>query len=136
MKEINNSIQNIRERILQAKEELNYSYSGLEKSTGISSSSLQRYLTGETEKFPIEAIISLCNALGINAAVLLGWKKNEWDDTPADEEITLSGHTYVHVRYPDTKEVIDRFNQLTPENRVRFDAYLEGLLAGQEKPDA
>ena len=44
------------ERILQAIQNAELSYSELSKLTGIPKSALQRYATGETEKIPIDRI--------------------------------------------------------------------------------
>lgn len=116
MKSINNSIQDIRKRILEEKNQLDLSYSDLQKSTGISSSTLQRYLTGETEKFPLEAIISLCNAVGLDAGVVLGWEKSDWDDTPPEPK--KEDEHQMKFKFAETKVLCQGFEEMPPETRA------------------
>lgn len=50
-----------------------YSYAELEKLTGISRSSLQRYANGITSKIPIDAIQAIAKAVGVEAEYIMGW---------------------------------------------------------------
>lgn len=63
-------------RIKEAIEKSGYSYAELEKITGISKSSLQRYATGETKKIPIDCIEKIASATGVSAKYLMGWEEN------------------------------------------------------------
>jgi transcriptional regulator with XRE-family HTH domain len=67
----------IRRKLVDEKDRLKLSYEDLEKLTGIASSSLQRYLAGETKKFPMDAFRVICDALNMDPATVLGWKRPE-----------------------------------------------------------
>lgn len=64
-------------RIKESIEKSGYSYADLEKVTGISKSSLQRYATGETKKIPIDCIEKIATATGTSAKYLMGWEENK-----------------------------------------------------------
>ncbi len=67
-------IQTLRaKRISEAIETSGYSYNDLEKLTGFSKSSLQRYATGETKKIPIDCIEKIADVTNTSARYLLGW---------------------------------------------------------------
>jgi len=61
-------------RIRQLIEESGKTYQELEELTGIKKSSLQRYVSGVTEKIPLSAIESLANTFNISPAYLMGWE--------------------------------------------------------------
>ena len=67
-------------RISEAIEKSGLSYPELERLTGISKSSLQRYATGVTKKIPIDCIEKIAEATHSDARYLMGWE----DDKPAD----------------------------------------------------
>lgn len=60
-------------RLLEAKERSGLSYSDLAKMTGQSRSTIQRYLSGRTDKVPLDFVQDLCKALNIKPNVALGW---------------------------------------------------------------
>ncbi len=70
----------IQDKLLEALQESGYSYGDLSKMTGLPKSALQRYITGSTEKIPIERLRAICKALNLDTAVLLGWKAEEQVD--------------------------------------------------------
>lgn len=49
-------------------------YDDLSAKTGVPKSSLQRYLTGERE-IPLDRFKTICDALELDACVVLGWKE-------------------------------------------------------------
>lgn len=61
-------------RISEAIENSGLSYPELERITGISKSSLQRYATGVTKKIPIDCIELIAKATGTDAKYLMGWE--------------------------------------------------------------
>ena len=63
-------------------------YRALEEKTGISASVLQRYVTGETKKIPLDRIKKIANALGVSAASIMGWDE---ESTPVT--VSLTTHT-------------------------------------------
>lgn len=67
--EISNIVKRLKESILNS----GYSYAELEKLTGISRSSLQRYANGVTAKIPIDAIQTIAKAVGVEAEYIMGW---------------------------------------------------------------
>ena len=60
-------------RMKQAVTKAGLSYMELEKLTGVSHSTLQRYLTGKTNRIPIPAVEKIANATGVSAAWIMGW---------------------------------------------------------------
>lgn len=71
--EISNIVKRLKESILNS----GYSYAELEKLTGISRSSLQRYANGVTAKIPIDAIQTIAKAVGVEAEYIMGWTDSE-----------------------------------------------------------
>ena len=70
-------------------------------------------------------------------AVVLGVSLSELTGT--EQQYTAEEVQSMVLNAPPASEqkiLIDKLNKLTPENRVRFDAYLDGLLAAQEKSEA
>lgn len=79
--EINKIVKRLKESILSS----GYSYAELEKLTGISRSSLQRYANGVTAKIPIDAIQTIAKAVDIDAKYIMGWTDSEIPYTSKDE---------------------------------------------------
>lgn len=71
--EISNIVKRLKESILNS----GYSYAELEKLTGISRSSLQRYANGITAKIPIDAIQTIAAAVGVDAEYIMGWTDSD-----------------------------------------------------------
>lgn len=71
--EISNIVKRLKESILNS----GYSYAELEKLTGISRSSLQRYANGVTAKIPIDAIQTIAKAVGVEAEYIMGWTDSD-----------------------------------------------------------
>lgn len=78
---------NINDRIRIAFEKENISYRELENKTGISRMTLQRYVTGVTQKISIDAVEKIAIALHTTPAYIMGW---EDDDIVNTEELTKS----------------------------------------------
>lgn len=68
------SLQPIRDRIAARKEELNLSYQELSDKTGLSKSTIQRYVTGDIGNLGLDKLKVLANALEISPAYLMGWE--------------------------------------------------------------
>ena len=76
-------------RMKQAVKNASLSYMDLERLTGVSHSTLQRYLTGKTNRIPLSAVEKIAKATGVSAAWIMGWEE-ETKDKPApisDEKI-------------------------------------------------
>ena len=56
----------IRQAILERMKEKGISYADLENMTGVSRSSIQRYIVGKTSKIPYDRIITILQALAID----------------------------------------------------------------------
>lgn len=60
-------------KILSIMHEKRISYRDLEKSTGISKSTLQRYITGIKDGITLDNLEAIAKALNVDTAYLLGW---------------------------------------------------------------
>lgn len=104
--DIKNIINRLKESIVLS----GYSYAELEKKTGISRSSLQRYANGITSKIPIDAIQSIAKAVGVEAEYIMGWENN--DNKQNNNQINLTNHeNKVITAYrdkPDMQPAVDK----------------------------
>ncbi|MBP3649464.1 MAG: helix-turn-helix transcriptional regulator [Clostridia bacterium] len=66
----------VMERLAQAFKRSGLSYSEFEKTTGIPKATLQRYVTGKTEKIPMDAMEIMAKALNVDPAYLMGWRNS------------------------------------------------------------
>lgn len=66
-------IASIAQRIESRRNELKYSYQDLARLTGLSKSTLQRYVSGSIRNIPISKLKSLADALECSPDWLLGW---------------------------------------------------------------
>lgn len=62
------------QRVKQLRKEAGYSYAQLEKLTGISRSTLQRYETNENPKVPLPKLTAIAQAFNVSEAYLLGYE--------------------------------------------------------------
>lgn len=78
---------NIGEMIRDRMDELGYSYNALSRFTGISKSALQRYVTSDGSKIPLDKMQMIADVLRLDPVWLLGWD----DDAPTitDDVISL-----------------------------------------------
>lgn len=75
-------------RISEAIEKSGLSYPELERITGVSKSSLQRYATGVTKKIPIDCIEKIAEATGADARYLMCWEDQDIKKDPQPPQIT------------------------------------------------
>ena len=68
-------------RLKEVIDKSDYTYAELEKLTGVSKSSLQRYATGETVKVPIDCFEQIATVTGVDIRYLLAW-----DDSPIEDK--------------------------------------------------
>lgn len=71
---MNNSLNDIRNRISQKKSELNLSYQDMSEKTGLSKSTLQRYITGDIRNLGLDKLEILAKALEVTPSYLMGWE--------------------------------------------------------------
>ena len=74
------------ERIKALIEKSDLSYQELEKLTGITKSSLQRYASGVTAKIPMDVFKKLSVVFNVSQEYLLGWE--EQDPVPSEPQLT------------------------------------------------
>lgn len=118
----------IGERMKERRKELGISAEALAEIIKVAPATIYRYENGDILKVPSPILAKIADALNTSFGYLMGWT-NIPDKYTADQvrDIIMS-----HSK--QDQERLDKFNKLTPENQIRFDAFLEGLLAGQEKP--
>lgn len=71
-------MQSIAQRIEDRRQELNYSYQDLAQRTGLSKSTLQRYVSGSIRNIPLSKIKILATALEVSPDWLLGWSDKKY----------------------------------------------------------
>ena len=76
---MNNSLNDIRNRISQKKSELNLSYQDMSDKTGLSKSTLQRYITGDIRNLGLDKLEILAKALDVTPGYLMGWEDENED---------------------------------------------------------
>ncbi len=76
---MNNSLNDIRNRISQKKSELNLSYQDMSDKTGLSKSTLQRYITGDIRNLGLDKLEILAKALDVTPSYLMGWEDENKD---------------------------------------------------------
>lgn len=129
-------------RILSIMEEKKISYGELSGLTGIPKSALQRYVTGETPKIPIDRIEIIAEALGVDAEYLVGWESTPTlqisDDAHhigvlydrADDVDKMLTHNVLD-KYDEDKVVSISTSKKNPGGFVEFDVYDEPAAAGR-----
>lgn len=70
---MDNQLNEIRKRISNRKEELGMSYQELADKTGLSKSTLQRYITGDIGNLGLDKLEIIATALNISPATIMGW---------------------------------------------------------------
>ena len=110
-------------RLLEAKDVLGYSYADIAKITGLPKSSIQRFLTGTTEKFPLEFLEPICNALQISAAEAMGW------DDPVVVSATLEQP--ITNLSPEEQILVKAYREAMPE----YQAVVMDILANHKKEE-
>lgn len=111
MSNINDTIKRLKECIIRS----GYSYEQLEKRTGISRSSLQRYANGITSKIPIDAIQNIAGALGVRAEYILGW-----DDPASPNEAKIANllRDEYHMNEDDIRFLTDYMKLSSAERKA------------------
>ena len=73
---MDDSLRDIRQRLLKRKNELNLSYQDMSDKTGLSKSTLQRYITGDIGNLGLDKVELLAKALDVTPAYLMGWEED------------------------------------------------------------
>ena len=103
------------EKIAAAMQDKSISIRELSEKTGIPKSAVQRYISGETDKIPIDRVKLMAEALGIDPAYIMGWG-------------SAGSHTSDTIRIPKTPEArsVSGWMDDLPEERRKF---IESLVA-------
>ncbi|MGI6634217.1 MAG: helix-turn-helix domain-containing protein [Christensenellales bacterium] len=112
-------------RLLQLYKNSGYSYPELERMTGISKSTLQRYFTGGTAKIPLSKLELLAKALNSTPAYIMGWEDENQGVVPVSN---LAGEDADKVH-----EFIRMYSALSEENKQLIDRTMKALKADQER---
>lgn len=80
----------ISNKIKQAMEEKGLTYRALENKTGISRSTLQRYIEKEDSKVSLDSIEKIAMALHIEPSYLIGWEDNPSPLSEKEKSLILS----------------------------------------------
>lgn len=91
-------------RFLELSENSQFSYTDLSNLTGISRSALQRYLTGETKKFPLDRVELIAKALNLPMAYVMGWNT---ETTHAYVQIPVVGQVIAGIPTQALEDIID-----------------------------
>lgn len=118
-----NNVNDVIKRLKECIEQSGLSYEQLEKKTGISRSTIQRYANGITSKIPIDAIKTIAEALGVKAEYIMGW-----DDTPPTTEDTIVKllKAQYKLNEQDVKFVMD-YIKLTSAEREALRTAIEAI---------
>lgn len=112
----------IAERMQDAMREKGLSYGELADLSNIPKSAVFRYVTGETEKIPLDRIERIAAALGVSAAFLMGWEPEE-----AMKKMTVSA---------SEEKLLNGLRQLTPAQQETLLALLEGAVQNLKGKDS
>lgn len=125
-------------RLREVIEKSGYTYAELEKLTGFSKSSLQRYATGETTKVPLNCFEKVAAVTGANLRYLL-----VWDDSPIEDKqahlANVVGDTHPEGLTGATKILIGGAVQKVREEkspRISFDTREEAIQYFKSLPEA
>lgn len=134
-------MENIVNKLQHLLKEKDLSYSELSRRTGIPYSALQRYMTGETSKIPLERIELIAKALGTTPAYLMGLEQDSIDGYIAkllknirlwiEDEDRSGDYAYEHRTFVPkiSKEDIDDLeNPLTPTNYLKLLEYCQSMM--------
>ncbi|ACZ08252.1 transcriptional repressor DicA [Sebaldella termitidis] len=97
----------IANRMKRQRLNLEYSYKDLEKITGITASTLQRYETGAINKLPIDKLEVIAKALKVSPSYLMGWEDEKGNPLTNKSKIT------------------DPISQLSKKEKFEYDKFME-----------
>lgn len=121
----------ISEKLYNLMVERKMSYGELSKSTGLSKSCLQRYMTGETAKIPISRLEIIANALGTSAAYILGWAETASAKTDTDAETERKPIFHNGDRLD--AEIIRLLSEIPTKKKIEAINYLSYLAASAKE---
>lgn len=115
------------EKLAQAMKDKEMSTRQLSELTGIPKSAIQRYTSGETEKIPIDRMIRMAEAMGIDPAYVMGWASDSTakiskalgSDSPAAKKLQeiKRGLNLYSVTDSLEMELVDIYRSLNDKGR-------------------
>ena len=123
------SVEEIIRRLKECIDESGYTYEQLEKKTGISRSSIQRYANGVTAKIPVDAIQTIAEALGVTAEYILGWEDR---DGISNEDKELQEYLEELKNRPEMKMLFKTAKNSTKEDIEKTVKIIEALKEQSE----
>lgn len=127
------------EKLAQAMKDKEMSTRRLSELTGIPKSAIQRYTSGETEKIPIDRMIRMAEAMGIDPAYVMGWSSDSsgeiskalGSDSPTAKKLRAIGEQFRPTPLlrelgkalgssPELKEMNRAMLQMSPEERQKM----------------
>lgn len=103
----------IREKILKIMKRDNISYGELSKRTKLSKSTLQRYITKEDVKVPIDRLSLIASGLSTTPAYLMGWTDSEFEiENRPDALIENYEENAKYILEHEDKELLKTYKDL------------------------
>ena len=118
------------ERIAQAIDNSQLSYRELSKLTGIPSSTLQRYASGQTEKIPIDKIEAIAKATKVSPTFLMGW-----EDHPQQDDLKRKFYSKLGVT-PVSKKKIPLLGNVACGEPIYAEQSVEAFISVDENMEA
>ena len=107
----------IAERIAHSIQKSNLTYRELSKLTGVPSSTLQRYASGQTEKLPIDKLELIAKATKVSPAYLMGWEEEENNKSPPEQKEKT---TPAEDGLSDAQRALIQFARTVPEEKAEL----------------
>ncbi|MBQ9862114.1 MAG: helix-turn-helix transcriptional regulator [Clostridia bacterium] len=92
------------------------SYMDLEQLTGVSHSTLQRYLNGKTNRIPLSAVEKIAAATGVSPAWIMGWESEPLSITQKVGKLTQHEEKVVlaYRDKPAIQPAVDKLLDVSP----------------------
>lgn len=132
----------IGKRIKERRSSLGLSADDLATVTGISAATIYRYENGQIESIPAAKLFLLARALHLSPVELMGGADTNEESRPENESVStliadinerlerLRGLVSTPDVSHDEKALIAQYRMLSDVQKIKLQAYLEGLLAG------
>lgn len=85
-------VRRIQKRLQAVYKARNTSFDALEEKTGISASTIQRYINGNVKKLPMNRLTILAEALGVTPAYIMGWEDCNLEEKTGYEQFINEKH--------------------------------------------
>ena len=99
------------QRLMELFAEKNTTYRDISKATGIPISALHRYISGDTDKVPLDRLEKLANYFEVAIEYLAGWDRaKELQPSPIADQFKTA------------------YDKLTPEKQLLIDQMIQAML--------